>query len=122
MRRRRTELAALEAFECAKAWAEAGADVGEAIDFCEYYGPEAVRLDAGAPILQAPGEANTYRYRPRGAGVVIAPWNFPLAIPCGMVTAALATGNTVVFKPAEQSPGIALRLVEVLLEAGLPPG
>jgi len=122
MRRRRTELAALEVFEAGKPLAEADADVCEAIDFCEYYGREALRLGAGAPVLSLPGETNVYRYQPRGVGVVIAPWNFPLAIPAGMATAALVTGNCVVLKPAEQTPGVAFRLVEILLEAGLPPG
>jgi len=96
--------------------------VCEAIDFCEYYGRAALRLGAGAPVLSPPGETNVYRYQPRGVGVVIAPWNFPLAIPTGMTTAALVTGNCVVLKPAEQTPGVAFRLVEILLEAGLPPG
>ena len=122
MRRRRAALAALEVFEAGKPQKEADADVCEAIDFCEYYGREAIRLGAGAPLLQAPGETNVLRYQPRGIAVVIAPWNFPLAIPTGMVTAALVTGNCVLFKPAEQTPGVALRLVEILLEAGLPPG
>jgi RHH-type proline utilization regulon transcriptional repressor/proline dehydrogenase/delta 1-pyrroline-5-carboxylate dehydrogenase len=122
MRRRRAELAALEVFEAGKPPAEADGDVCEAIDFCEYYGRTALALAGGVPLRQVPGERNAYRYQPRGVGVVIAPWNFPLAIPTGMVTAALVTGNTVVFKPAEQTPGIALRLVEILSEAGLPPG
>jgi RHH-type proline utilization regulon transcriptional repressor/proline dehydrogenase/delta 1-pyrroline-5-carboxylate dehydrogenase len=122
MRRRRAELAALEVFEAGKPQPEADADVCEAIDFCEYYGREALRLGNGVPLLQVPGETDAYRYQPRGIGVVIAPWNFPLAIPAGMVTAALVTGNAVLFKPAEQTPGIALRLVEILLEAGVPPG
>ncbi len=122
MRHRRTELAALIVFEAGKPIKEADADVAEAIDFCEYYGREALRLGAGVRILQAPGEANIYRYQPRGIGVVIAPWNFPLAIPTGMVVAALVTGNAVLFKPAEQTPGIAYRLVQLLLEAGVPPG
>ena len=122
MRRRRPELAALEVFEAGKPWAHADADVCEAIDFCEYYGREALRLDRGGAVLQAPGEANALVYQPRGLVAVIAPWNFPLAIPCGMVSAALVCGNAVLFKPAEQTPGIALRLVEILLEAGAPPG
>src|SRR5207247_744460 len=122
MRRRRTELAALEVFEAGKPLAEADADVCEAIDFCEYYGREALRLGAGAPVLSPPGETNVYRYQPRGVGVVIAPWNFPLAIPAGMTTAALVAGDCVVLKPAEQTPAIAFRLVEILLAAGLPPG
>ncbi len=122
MRRRRDELAALCVLEAGKPIAEADADVCEAIDFCEYYGRRAIDLGAGARLLQPMGEANEYRYQARGVGVVIAPWNFPLAISTGMVTAALVTGNTVVFKPAEQTPGIASRLVEILFEAGLPPG
>jgi RHH-type transcriptional regulator, proline utilization regulon repressor / proline dehydrogenase / delta 1-pyrroline-5-carboxylate dehydrogenase len=122
LRDRRAELTALEAFEAGKPLSEADADVCEAIDFCEYYGRRALRMASGAPIDQAPGERNAYRYEPRGIGLVISPWNFPLAIPTGMVTAALVTGNAVLFKPAEQTPGIALRLVEALHEAGLPPG
>src|SRR6058998_2365417 len=122
MRRRRTELAALEVFEAGKPLAEADADVCEAIDFCEYYGREALRLGRGVPIRQRAGETNAYVYQPRGIGAVIAPWNFPLAIPAGMVTAGLVTGNCILFKPAEQTPAIAFRLVEILLEAGLPPG
>jgi RHH-type transcriptional regulator, proline utilization regulon repressor / proline dehydrogenase / delta 1-pyrroline-5-carboxylate dehydrogenase len=122
MRGRRAELAALEVFEAGKPVAEADADVAEAIDFCEYYGREALRLADGAPVGQAPGEANRYRYHPRGVGVVIAPWNFPLAIPTGMATAALVAGNAVLLKPAEQTPGVGLRLVEILLEAGAPTG
>src|SRR5206468_2296261 len=122
MRRRRAELAALDVFEAGKPVVEADADVCEAIDFCEYYGRAALRLGAGAPVLSPPGETNVYRYQPRGVGAVIAPWNFPLAIPAGMVTASLVAGNCVVLKPAEQTPGIAFRLVEILLEAAVPPG
>lgn len=120
MRERRFALAALEVVEAGKPWAQADADACEAIDFCEYYGREALRLDVRAPIHQAPGEHNTYRYEPRGICAVISPWNFPLAIPCGMVTAPLVCGNAVLFKPAEQTPGIAFRLVEILYEAGIP--
>ena len=122
MRGRREDLTALMVLEAGKPLAEADADVCEAIDFCEYYAREALRLAGGGLVQQRPGEANRYSYDPRGVGVVIAPWNFPLAIPTGMVTAALVTGNTVVFKPAEQTPGIASQLVQLLLEAGLPPG
>jgi RHH-type proline utilization regulon transcriptional repressor/proline dehydrogenase/delta 1-pyrroline-5-carboxylate dehydrogenase len=122
MRGRRDELVALCTLEAGKPVAEADADVCEAIDFCEYYGRRALLLGEGGRVLAPTGERNTYVYQPRGVGVVIAPWNFPLAIPTGMVTAALVTGNPVVFKPAEQTPGIASRLVEILLDAGLPPG
>jgi RHH-type transcriptional regulator, proline utilization regulon repressor / proline dehydrogenase / delta 1-pyrroline-5-carboxylate dehydrogenase len=122
MRERRAELAALEVLEAGKPIPEADADVCEAIDFCEYYGREALRIAAGPGVGQAAGEANSYRYEPRGVGVVISPWNFPLAIPTGMVTAALVTGNAVLLKPAEQTPGVASRLVQILHEAGVPPG
>ncbi|HZN13197.1 MAG TPA: proline dehydrogenase family protein [Acidimicrobiales bacterium] len=122
MRSRRAELAALEVIEAGKPWKEADADVCEAIDFCEYYGREARRLGRGGAVQSPPGEANTLRYQAKGVGVVIAPWNFPLAIPTGMVTAALAVGNAVLFKPAEQTPLIASKLVEGLLASGLPPG
>ncbi|HYZ93248.1 MAG TPA: proline dehydrogenase family protein [Actinomycetota bacterium] len=122
MRSRRAELAALEVLEAGKPWAQADADVCEAVDFCEFYGREALRLARVAAVTQVAGERNAYVYQPRGLVAVISPWNFPLAIPCGMVAAALVCGNAVLFKPAEQTPGIALRLVEILLEAGVPDG
>ncbi len=121
LRGRRPELAALQVRECAKPWPEADADVCEAIDFLEYYALEAVELDRGPDLAQAPGERNTMRYEPLGIAAVISPWNFPLAIPTGMTAAALAAGNAVVLKPAEQSPGCALALVEALHGAGVPP-
>ncbi len=121
MRRRRFELAAWQVFECAKNWREADADVCEAIDFLEYYALEMRRL--AAPFGRSlPGEENVNSYEPRGVAVVIAPWNFPLAILCGMTTAALVTGNTVIMKPAEQSSVIAAKLMEIFTEAGLPAG
>ena len=120
LRERRLELAALEVRECAKPWPEADADVCEAIDFLEYYARGAVALDAGPELLQVPGERNDMRYAPRGVAAVIAPWNFPVAIPCGMTAAALATGNAVVLKPAEQSPGCAFMLVQALRAGGVP--
>ena len=122
LRSRRLELAALQVRECAKPWAEADADVCEAIDFLEYYAREAVALDAGHELIQVPGERNTMRYVPRGVVAVISPWNFPLAIPAGMVAAGLATGNAVLLKPAEQSPGSAQALAEALWAAGVPDG
>jgi RHH-type transcriptional regulator, proline utilization regulon repressor / proline dehydrogenase / delta 1-pyrroline-5-carboxylate dehydrogenase len=120
LRERRLELAALQVRECAKPWPEADGDVCEAIDFLEYYALEAIELDAGRPLVQVPGERNTMRYAPRGVAAVISPWNFPLAIPCGMTAAALAAGNAAVLKPAEQSPGSAGVLVEALRAAGVP--
>ena len=121
LRARRLELAALQVRECAKPWGEADGDVCEAIDFLEYYARGAVELERGRELLQVPGERNTMHYEPRGVVAVISPWNFPLAIPMGMVSAALATGNAVVLKPAEQAPGSALVLVEALRGAGVPP-
>lgn len=120
LRERRLELAALQVRECAKPWPEADADVSEAIDFLEYYALGAVELDRGRELVQVPGERNTMRYAPRGVAAVIAPWNFPLAIPTGMTAAALAAGNAVVLKPAEQSPASAFMLVEALHASGVP--
>ncbi len=121
MRARFFELAAWQVYECGKQWSEATNDVCEAIDFCDYYAQGAIDLaqPAGADI---PGEENRFDYLPRGVCAVIAPWNFPLAIMTGMVTAALVTGNTVVFKPAEQSSVNGALLMEVLQAAGLPNG
>jgi RHH-type proline utilization regulon transcriptional repressor/proline dehydrogenase/delta 1-pyrroline-5-carboxylate dehydrogenase len=121
MRRRQFELAAWEVHECAKQWREADADVAEAIDFCAYYARETLRLAHGQR-RDVPGEENAYFYEPRGVTVVIAPWNFPLAILCGMTAAPLVTGNTVIMKPAEQSSVLGAKLMEVFAEVGLPPG
>jgi RHH-type proline utilization regulon transcriptional repressor/proline dehydrogenase/delta 1-pyrroline-5-carboxylate dehydrogenase len=121
LRERRLEIAALEVRETAKPWPEADADVCEAIDFLEYYARGALDIAQGAPTLQVPGERNEMRYAPRGVVAVISPWNFPVAIPLGMVSAGLATGNAVVLKPAEQAPGCSLVLVQALREAGVPP-
>jgi RHH-type proline utilization regulon transcriptional repressor/proline dehydrogenase/delta 1-pyrroline-5-carboxylate dehydrogenase len=121
MRDRRHELAALAVRECAKPWGEADGDVAEAIDFLEYYARGAIALDRGATIIQVPGEKNTMRYAARGVCAVIAPWNFPVAIPTGMVSAALATGNTAILKPAEQAPGCGAMVVEALRAGGVPP-
>lgn len=121
MRDRFFQLAALEVYECGKGWREATNDVCEAIDFCEYYSDCAIAL-AQPDGADVPGEENRFQYLPRGVTVVIAPWNFPLAILTGMTTAALATGNTVIMKPAEQSSVIAAHFMAMLQEAGLPPG
>jgi RHH-type proline utilization regulon transcriptional repressor/proline dehydrogenase/delta 1-pyrroline-5-carboxylate dehydrogenase len=121
MRRRRFELAAWQVYECGKQWREADGDVAEAIDYCDFYAHEMLRL-ARPRRRDVPGEDNYYFYDPRGVVVVIAPWNFPLAILCGMTTAALVTGNTVVMKPAEQSTVIGATLMQVFQEVGLPPG
>lgn len=121
MRERLFELSAWEIYECGKNWREATNDVAEAIDFCEYYAAQAVLLEQprGADV---PGETNRFEYLPRGVVGVIAPWNFPIAIICGMVTAALATGNTVVMKPAEQATVCGALLMDVFEQANLPKG
>jgi RHH-type proline utilization regulon transcriptional repressor/proline dehydrogenase/delta 1-pyrroline-5-carboxylate dehydrogenase len=121
MRRWRFELNAWEVYECGKPWLEADADIAEAIDFCEYYARQ--MLELGRPRqVHLPGEENDNLYEPRGVAVVIAPWNFPLAILCGMTSAALVAGNTVIMKPAEQSTVIGAKLMEVFQAVGLPPG
>jgi RHH-type transcriptional regulator, proline utilization regulon repressor / proline dehydrogenase / delta 1-pyrroline-5-carboxylate dehydrogenase len=122
IRQQRDRLAALEVFEVGKPWRESDADVTETIDYLEYYGREMLRLDRPRRMGPVPGEINEYFYQPRGVCVVIPPWNFPMAILTGMTAAALVTGNTVILKPAVQSPVIAARLVELFLEAGVPPG
>jgi RHH-type proline utilization regulon transcriptional repressor/proline dehydrogenase/delta 1-pyrroline-5-carboxylate dehydrogenase len=121
-RERRRELAALQVFEAGKTWSEADGDVCEAIDFLEYYGREMVRLAQPRRMGRVPGEHSVMFYEPRGVACVIAPWNFPLAISAGMVSAALATGNTVVYKPSSETPLIGHQMVELFREAGLPDG
>jgi RHH-type proline utilization regulon transcriptional repressor/proline dehydrogenase/delta 1-pyrroline-5-carboxylate dehydrogenase len=120
-RNRRWELSAWITLEVGKPWREADADVAEAIDFCDYYAVEMLKLDS-PQMRNVPGEDNAYFYEPRGVAVVIAPWNFPLAILCGMTVAAVVTGNTAIMKPAEQSGIVGAKLMECLIEAGLPPG
>jgi len=122
MRERRDELAAWMVFESAKNWREADADVCEAIDFCEYYAREMKRLGDPRKMGDVAGEHNLLTYQPRGVAAVIAPWNFPLAILTGMTMAAAVTGNTVVVKPAEQSPVIAAKLMEIVRASGIPEG
>src|SRR5436309_4882969 len=120
IRGRKLEFDAWLVYEAGKSWAEADADVSEAIDFCEYYALEMERLSGPQPVSQLPGEKGELRYIPLGAGLIIPPWNFPLAILAGMAAAALVTGNTVVLKPSSETPTIAAKFAEVLLEAGFP--
>src|SRR5882762_675523 len=122
LERRRFELSALEVFEVGKPWAQGDGDIAEAIDFCTFYARQ-MRL-IGRPRLtqNVPGEESYQHYWPRGVALVIAPWNFPMAILCGMVSAALVTGNTVIMKPSEQSLCIGAMLMEIFEEAGVPPG
>ena len=120
LRRRKMEFDAWLVYEAGKPWPEAEADVSEAIDFCQYYALEMERLAGPQPVTQLPGETDEMRYIPLGVGLVVPPWNFPLAILVGMTTAALVTGNTVVLKPSSETPTIAAKFAEVLLEAGFP--
>ncbi len=122
LRRRKHEFSAMMVLEESKSWAEADGDTAEAIDFCEFYAREAERLAEPQPLTPYPGERNELEFIPLGVCAVIPPWNFPLAILTGMTTAALVTGNTVVFKPSSDAAGIATMFVEACEEAGLPDG
>ena len=122
MREKRAELTAWEILETGKPFREADADVTEAIDFLEFYGREMIRLGQPRPFGDEPGERNRMIRIPRGLAVVISPWNFSLAIPTGMVSAALVTGNVVLFKPSERSPMMGYHLYRLFEEAGLPEG
>ncbi len=122
MRRDKAALCAIEILEAGKSWSESDADVAEAIDFCDYYA--AVMRDLARPhrTQSIAGETNIQHWLPRGIGVVIAPWNFPLAILTGMTAAVVVAGNAVVMKPSDQTPVIAARLMALFVEAGLPAG
>ena len=122
IRERKFEFCAWLTLEVGKNWGEADADVGETIDFLEFYGREALKLDAATTPIQFPGERNQLRYVPLGVGAVIPPWNFPFAIMAGMTAAAIVCGNTVVLKPSVDAPTIAARFMSLLEEAGLPDG
>ena len=120
--RRRFELSALEVFEVGKPWAEADGDIREAIDFCTFYAHQMCLIGRPRLTQNVPGEESYQHYWPRGVALVIAPWNFPMAILTGMTTAALVTGNAVIIKPSEQSLCIGAMLMEIFEEAGVPPG
>jgi 1-pyrroline-5-carboxylate dehydrogenase len=122
LRERRFENNAWMILEVGKSWAEADADTAEAIDFCEFYGREALRYGGPQPLTRISGEENELQYIPLGVGAVIPPWNFPCAILVGMTTASIVTGNTVVLKPSSDSPAIAAFFMDILFAAGLPPG
>ena len=122
MAARRFELNALEILEAGKPWLEADADVSEAIDFCRFYASEMRRLDRPQVTQAVAGERCVQRWTPRGVGIVIAPWNFPLAILCGMAVAPVVAGNTVIMKPAEQTSILGVALMGIFVEAGFPPG
>ena len=122
MRKRKPEFNAWMVLEVGKNWDEAEADTCEAIDFCEFYARLALRMEEAEPAVQLPGEHDSLRYIPLGVGAVISPWNFPLAIMCGMTVASIVCGNTVILKPSSDSPTISAKFFEALEEAGLPPG
>jgi 1-pyrroline-5-carboxylate dehydrogenase len=122
MRERKHTFSAWMVFEVGKSWVEADADTAEAIDFLEFYAREMLRYDSPPAPTQLPGERGTLVYLPLGVGAVIPPWNFPLAICVGMCTAAIVAGNTVVVKPASDSPAIAWQFFQLMEEVGLPPG
>ena len=122
IRERSFEFCAWLTFEVGKNWGEADADVGETIDFLEFYGREALRLSEAKTPIQFPGERNQLRYIPLGVGAVIPPWNFPFAIMAGMTAASIVTGNTVILKPSVDAPTIAAKFFELLEEVGLPDG
>src|SRR3954468_22530516 len=122
IKKRKLEFCAWLVYEVGKNWVEADADIAETIDFLEFYGREALRLSKAEAPVQLPGEHDQLVYIPLGVGAVIPPWNFPCAIMAGMTTAAIVCGNTVILKPSSDSPTIAARFVEVLIEAGMPDG
>jgi 1-pyrroline-5-carboxylate dehydrogenase len=120
VRERKHEFGAWLVYEAGKTWPEAEAETAEAIDFCEYYAREMLRLSAPQPVVQLPGETDELRYLPLGVGIIIPPWNFALAILAGMTVAALVTGNTVIVKPSSETPTVAVKFAEALAEAGFP--
>ncbi|MDQ1147950.1 1-pyrroline-5-carboxylate dehydrogenase [Bacillus sp. SORGH_AS 510] len=122
IRRRKHEFSALLTKEAGKPWREADADTAEAIDFLEYYGRQMLAIKDGVPVNSRPNEFNRYNYIPLGVGIIISPWNFPLAIMAGTTVAAIVSGNTVLLKPASTTPIVAAKFVEVMEEAGLPAG
>ncbi len=114
--------ASWQVLEVGKQWDQAYADITEAVDFLEYYGREMLRLEKGVQLINLPGESNRYVYESRGIAVVIAPWNFPFAISCGMCAAALVSGNTVLYKPSGLSPVTGALMADVFLDTDLPTG
>ncbi|PFP27544.1 L-glutamate gamma-semialdehyde dehydrogenase [Bacillus sp. AFS073361] len=122
LRRRKHEFSAYLVKEAGKPWKEADADTAEAIDFIEYYGRQMLQLKEGSPVNSRNGEFNQYNYIPLGVGIIISPFNFPLAIMAGTTIAAIVSGNTVLLKPANSTPVVAAKFVELMEEAGLPKG
>lgn len=119
---RKFEFAAWQSYEAGKNWAEAEGDVAEAVDFCRFYAHQALRMAEPLDVVQVDGETNSSTLQPIGAGVAIPPWNFPLAIPAGMVMGPVAAGNTVILKPASNTPLVSWAFMKLLEDAGVPPG
>ncbi|MFP7484169.1 L-glutamate gamma-semialdehyde dehydrogenase [Priestia filamentosa] len=122
IRNRKHEFSAYLVKEAGKPWKEADADTAEAIDFLEFYARQMLKLKDGVPVESREGEKNSFGYVPLGVGIVISPFNFPFAIMAGTAAAAVVTGNTVLLKPANNTPVIAAKFIEVMKEAGLPDG
>lgn len=122
LRRQKFLFSALEVYEAGKTWPEADGDVAEAIDFLEYYARQMRRLAQPIAVTPLPGEDDSAFYIPLGVGAIIPPWNFPLAILCGMTSAAVVAGNTVLLKPASPTPVVAAWFVDLMERVGLPPG
>jgi RHH-type proline utilization regulon transcriptional repressor/proline dehydrogenase/delta 1-pyrroline-5-carboxylate dehydrogenase len=122
VRAKRHDLAALLVYEGGKNWNESQADVCEALDFLEFYGREMIRLNQPRVASELPGESSHLGYIPRGVGAVVAPWNFPLPISIGMISAAIVTGNTVVYKPASQTPAMGQAVYDIFNRVDLPKG
>ncbi|USL27860.1 L-glutamate gamma-semialdehyde dehydrogenase [Priestia megaterium] len=122
IRRRKHEFSGYLVKEAAKPWNEADADTAEAIDFLEFYARQMLKLKDGVPVQSREGEENKFNYIPLGVGIIISPFNFPLAIMAGTAAAAIVTGNTILLKPADATPVVAAKFVEVMEEAGLPKG
>jgi len=120
LRRRRFEITAWMVYEVGKNWVEADADVAEAIDYLDYYAHQMLELAGNRPLAHIYGENNEYFYIPLGVVAVIPPWNFPLAILTGMTVAAVVTGNTVILKPASDSPMMGYLFMDIMREAGFP--
>ncbi|MGE8018516.1 L-glutamate gamma-semialdehyde dehydrogenase [Peribacillus frigoritolerans] len=122
LRRRKNEFSAFLVKEAGKPWKEADADTAEAIDFLEFYARQMMKLKDGVQVQSREGEVNKFNYIPLGVGVIISPYNFPLAIMAGTAAAAIVTGNTILLKPSNNTPVVAAKFVEVMKEAGLPQG
>ena len=122
IRERKHEFSGYLVKEAGKPWKEADADTAEAIDFLEYYARQMVQLKEGAKVKSREGEINKYNYIPLGVGIIISPFNFPLAIMAGTAAADIVAGNTILLKPSNNTPVVAAKFVEVMQEAGLPKG